>query len=355
MRKVIITVLSGILISSCASVNQFVVTPLGEEPASYSQRFIFSLPRTVFEVKTDYIKSVYIPGPYRKFAEKYLGTLQCINEEKTEWEICNVQVSEFSEPDPLQYYSVNLLKGLFRCDTYFSMVSNGLVIDPSGAVSANALVTPKENTEKTSLTDVTLKMNEIETIDTLYKTIITDSSFVKIPIVRKQKSAKTIEQKAEEAANLILKIRKRRLKLISGDYAVIPEGKALEISLKELDRAENECLALFTGKVYTEKFSRSFFIIPVGGNEKNVIMKFSKSKGWLPKESTEGQEVVMEINYAEGYPLTIDTKSNDKKNTLVYRIPSACVVKISGSDRLLYEGRVMIYQAGELTELPVNK
>jgi hypothetical protein len=355
MSKILVTWIICLLVSSCISLNQFVVTPVGEEPASYSQRFIYSLPQTVLEARMEFEKTIYLPGPYRQYAEKYLGISKFIKEEKVNWEITGIDVSVFSEPDPSQYYSVNLIRGTFQTEKYFELAQQGLVIDPMTAFSSNVTLPTSYQTALPAVLEFSMKRNHKEKTDTLYKTVITDSSFVKIPILRKQKEAKTIEQKAEEAANLIIKIRKRRLKLVTGEYALFPEGKALEIAIEELDRTEKEYISLFTGKTYTERYSRSFFIVPSGNDEKTVFMNFSESKGLLPKESHEGKAVAIELKPNEGYPIGISRNEQIQKNTLYYRVPATCLVQITGTNDLLFEGRMSVFQAGSIFTLPLKK
>jgi hypothetical protein len=354
MRKIFISGIMVILVSSCMSLNQFVVTPVGKEPAVYSQRFIYSLPQSVIEVKIELEKTTYLPGPYRQFTEKYLGMSQFINEKKAQWAITGVNLTDLKEPDPLQYYSVNLLKGSFESDSYLDLTSRGLVIDPMGMISAVATL-PGTQDEFPVIFDLSLKKNHKEKVDTLFKTVIRDTSFVKIPILRKQKEAKTLEQKAEEAANLIIKIRKRKLKLIDGEYKVFPEGQALETAIEELNKTEQEYIALFTGKIYTEKFIRRYVIIPSGGSEKLVFMKFSQSKGILAKDSPDGQPVTLEVNPSEGFLPGLKEYENNTKNTLYFRIPSTCQVRITEAENLLYEGRISVYQAGVVLPLPITK
>jgi hypothetical protein len=342
------------LVSSCASLNQFVVTPVGEEPPGYSQRFVYCLPQTVIEVKVEFTKTIYIPGPYRQYTEKFLGISQYINQERTQWEISTIQLTGFSEPDPIHYYSVNLLRGFFRSENYMDMTSKGILIDPMGMISANTSL-PVSQKEYPAIFDLSLKQNHKEKVDTLFKTVIKDTTFVKIPILRKQKEAKTIEQKAEEAANLIIKIRKRRLKLIDGEYGVFPEGQALETAIRELNKTEKDYIALFTGKIYTEKFLQSYFIVPSGDNEKLVLAKFSEGKGILSKESSEGQDVTLEFSSVEIFPTDIMIENKNPKNTLYYRIPSTCSVRVTEADKLLYDGRISVYQAGDILPLPITK
>jgi len=354
MNKIYITGIILLLVSSCISMNQFVVTRLGDEPEGNPRRFIYSLPQTVVEVKLEYTKTTYKPGPYRQFTEKFLGMSQFISQEKTQWEITGAEMSGSSQPDASKYYSVNLLKGDFQSREYLEMSSKGLVIDPMGMISYNTIM-PEKQIEYEAIYDLSLKQNHQEKVDTLFKTVIRDSSFVKIPILRKQKEAKTLEQKAEEAANLIIKIRKRRLKLIDGEYGFIPDGQALITAIEELNKTEKEYISLFTGKVFTEKFVRSYFVVPAGGNEKLVLTRFSSQKGIITKDSAEGQEVYLEINPLEELPEIIMPESLNQKNTLYYRIPVTCQVKLLQGNNSVYEGRISLYQSGPVLPLPVHQ
>lgn len=354
MNKLFITIISTILISSCASLNQFVVTPAGNEPEGKTQRFMYSLPQTVFEVKVNYEKKIELPGPYRQFSQKFLGITQYIKEEQSKWEITGISVSEFREPDYEQMYSVSVLKGSFQANEYFELTSKGLVIDPMGMLSSNVIIPSKIETDMPAVLEVSMKKNHKEKTDTLFKTMITDSSFVKIPILRKQKAAKTIEQKAEEAANLIIKIRKRRLKLVDGEYGVFPEGQALAIALEELDRTEKEYIALFTGKTYTEKYSRSFYYVPNVESSNEALFRFSEKEGVLSKESIDGQSVTIDVRAMSETNTEIRKNEQIPHNSLIYRVPATCVVAIKESNNLLFDGRISVYQFGRLMVLPVG-
>jgi len=355
MRKIFFSSAIIFLISSCASVNQFVVTPVGDEPAEYLGRFVYSLPQTVLEVSIDFEKTTFLPGPYRRFSERFLGMSEFIETETSKWEIKDVRVSSFTEPDPLHYYSVNILKGSFQADNYFKMISEGLAIDPMGMLFSSSSLPLNMSDNTPQIVDFSMKKNQVEISDTLFKTVIRDSSFVKIPILRKQKDAKTLEQKAEEAAHLIIKIRKRRMKLMTGEYEVFPDGKALEISVEELNKLEKEYLALFIGKIHSETYSRSFFVVPAGGSEKTTLARFSGEKGILPVGSSEGKPVELVFKPIHVFPFDIGGADEIKENTLYYRIPATCALQISDPENLLYDGRLSLFQAGNILPLPIKE
>jgi hypothetical protein len=354
-KSTIIALTVILLIGGCAGQNRFMVTPVGNEPASSKGRLVYSLPQTILEVKIDYQRNTFLPGPYRKYSEKLLGITQVINEEKTEWEITGASVIAYSEPDPDQYYSINILKGDFSGEEFLKLTSSGLVIDPMGLISSNTLIPAEGTNEIPSLMELNLKKSHREVSDTLYKTVIKDSSFVKVPILRKQKEAKTIDQRAEEAANLIIKIRKRRMKLLDGEYNIFPEGQALEVSVRELNELEKEYLALFTGKVITEKFCHSYFVEPSGTTEKSTLMRFSVSTGALSPEAPGGQPVSLEVNPLPGMPVMASGSGKEQVNTLFYRMPGICRVQVLNGTDLIWDSRISLFQAGNIVSLPVNR
>lgn len=352
--KILFAAMFILLVSSCISLNQFVAVPVGEEPGKTSERFVYSLPQTVLEIKLNFTKTTYLPGPYKQWSEKYLGISEYIRQEKVEWALTGAKIRSFSEPDPGQYYSVNQLRGRFQGSSYLEMSSKGLVINPMGMLSKNSVI-PVDEKQFPGIFDVSLKQNHKEKVDTLFKTVIRDTSFVTIPILTKQKTAKTLEQKAEEAANLVIKIRKRRLKLIDGEYNVFPEGIAFEKALDELDKTEKEYISLFTGKIHTEYFSKSFFVVPAGQNEQVKLTKFSRDNGLLPVESDLGKLVTIDLSVAGNLSTGLNPDNSKNKNILYYRVPATCTLQIKEEERLLFDGRVSVFQAGEILPLPVNK
>jgi len=241
MRKSIFVISLIALLSSCGSTNMMQVTKLGSEPQEYIQRAISVLPQTVLSVKVEFEKETYIPGPYRLYTEKFLGLKDFIAEPGFSYRILNVDVQSFTEPDPEEFHSLNLIEGKMDWDQYLRLSKYGFILDPSSNESQELSMEESGNFAETPFfTDMSVKRNLTEVTDTLYKTIISDSAYVRVPVLRKQREAKTIEQKAEEAANFIIKIRKRRFKLLAGQYDVFPEGRALAISVEELDKLEKE-------------------------------------------------------------------------------------------------------------------
>ncbi len=359
MKKYFLISTLVIILMSCVTPEKFQVTNIGEEPEVYSQRFIYNLPRTVLRIKIDFEKETFIPGPYRMFSQKYLDLTDYIIRAETKWRITGANISAFNEPDPLHFYSINLITGSFPSTQLLKLSKEGLIIDPNQGIGIGTEnIASDKIIEPPYFTNLSIKEIYNDISDTLYKTIIRDSSFVRIPVIRKLREVKTSEQKAEAAANFLNEIREIRFELLSGDANVFNQGLALETAVKELNKLEKDYLSLFIGKRFTQQYSRSFIITPAGTAENLTFMKLSASKGILPADSPEGEAVTIEIS-----PVGIteilkknlpQTPVKETFNTLYFRMPEVSTIRLVQKDKPLYESRFTIYQAGSFLNLPVN-
>ncbi|MGC9341859.1 MAG: DUF4831 family protein, partial [Bacteroidales bacterium] len=244
-------------------------------------------------------------------------------------------------------------------DQYLRLSKYGFILDPTNNINQEiGLESSGDFPGVPVFTDLSVKRNLTEVTDTLYKTIISDSSYVRVPVLRKQREAKTIEQKAEEAANFIIKIRKRRFKLLAGQYEIFPEGRALAISVDELDKLEKEYLELFIGKRIKQTFRRSFVITPESlKSEQNfVVARFSPFTGVVDAEGSSETPLNLEVaplGKLKSLGTTIQPYQT-AENTLIYRIPDLADVTLSIQSEVLYQGRMQIYQAGEKVGYPVS-
>lgn len=72
--------------------------------------------------------------------------------------------------------------------------------------------------------------------------------------------------------------RSERVKLLGAENNV-PDGKSLEIILKEFDQMETNYLSLFIGKKETRKVKEVVTCMPVKADEPVVAFRFSEKEG----------------------------------------------------------------------------
>jgi hypothetical protein len=245
---------------------------------------------------------------------------------------------------------------------FLQLSENGLVLIPVSQkpsfLSTGQSGFEEEDTEY--FRDRSVKPNLIEKSDTVYSLFETDTGFVKVPHVQLKNRYKTLDEKAAEAAAFIVKIRKRRFKLLSGQYDVFPEGIALEYAVNELTRLENEYLSLFFGKTVTKQVRRTYTYLPPGEDAEelaDVLFRFSSAKGIMPEKDLTGSPVtikVKKLNPENPFKSMDVNNGSEDVSDLIYRIPVPCQVEVSDEMHSLGSTKLFIYQLGPLVRLPDN-
>ena len=338
----------------CQPASKLLVQPAGSDFKPSGSGFFYSLPRTVLEVKLGLVHSVYIPGPYCQFSMQFLGIEGVQLERKDEWSIESASVNSFLESDPDHIFYAGFTAGRPMIPELLTLTSNGLIFLPNSTF-INSIKLPFVNSGiKDSIWFTNLSMDYFysQKTDTLYKTVLRDSTLVHIPVLKKEEVQKTDEEKAKEASNAIIKLRKRRFKLLSGEYNFITEGAALEIIVRELDRMEKEYLSLFLGKHFSESQFYKHYIIPTLKTETETICRFSNEQGIIPAETKSGMPVNITI-IREGTASGPDISTTAAENSLYFRIPENSTLQLSLDNKAISEKRLAIYQFGKIQVMPV--
>jgi uncharacterized protein YeeX (DUF496 family) len=360
MRVTILLIIALVVFNSCTVSSKIITVKVGEEPKEYTQQMIYSLPQTLYKVRVQLEKQSMIPGPYYIYAEHFLGLKEVITKPSISYRIDKVNVESLSEADPEQFYSINTIKGDFNASGILALSKQGYILDPNNSVKQEFGVFKSEtnNGELPSVQGLFLSENLKTVTDTLYKTIITDSSYIQIPIVRSQQEAKTLEQKAEEAAKLIINIRKKKFRLLSGVNEYMPDGKALEIAIKELEKMEDDYVKSFTGRVIKESTIYSFIVVPETDSDlqKYTLSYFSSASG-LSKVEGNSYPIVFEVKALNKTQKVEENSTSglngENYNQLYYRIPDVAEIRVLLGDYELHKSRQSLWQTGSIVSIPV--
>ena len=322
---------------------------------------VYSLPSTSLHLAVEAEREVYTPGPYAKFAKKYLG-LDIDVEPYEKYNLLSVKVTPYLEADMNKRYVANLTGLDALSSTFFQMTSQGLVImsdQNKGDSEYWRFPTLAENHSSTGV-EAAQTFTSVET--TLYKNVKNaQGGYDKVAIQQSQVVEKSLEKKAQEIANEIFKLRKQRVQIITGDTDATFSGEALGAAVDEITRIEQDYLSLFIGRVETATQSMGFDVVPKQENERQmyVALRVSDKQGLLMPDNVSGRPIVLEIT-----PEIVSTpavSSQDLSNVktkkpnmgvIYYRVPAICTVKIIDGQELLLQTRIPVYQLGDTVELP---
>lgn len=320
---------------------------------------IYSLPMAEIKIKVVTETEYFFPGPYNKFADKYLTIKGASNEASQFSEIKDVSFLPFYNADPKSSFIISSKKPVAA----ISFAQNGMILNygeisiPQNNVQNDYYLNIPEYLNTSHLfPDMSIKRNFSNITDTTYKVVQIDSIFQKIPIYNKTITSKEFEQKAEEAANFVIKIRKRKFKLMAGLFDSETPPKNVDRMIAELDSLEAKYLQLFTGK--TEKITNEYYftIIPNANIKEQKITLFR-----IDEQDNNPIPVYLEISNSETfsevelfYQRQEKLHKKDKTKGLYYRIPGYGVVKVTALNHIYAEQTIMIPQYGYLNYLPAK-
>jgi len=353
-----------LILAGCSTVEYYQKgRALSESDQLPANSLIYALPKTSLIVDVTVKRTMYKHGPYYRYANKYLGITEVSSEDWAEWTISDIRINADEEVDPDQYYMLES-NGPLELNA-MALTKSGLILTPNPELYTDKPVIQavvSEKPEPLFHTDLSVKRNFKLVSDTNYRFIETDTGFVEVPYLYERTIKLTLEEQAEEAANFIIKIRKRRFKLMSGQYDVFPEGVALQYAVENLTILEKEYLALFIGKFVDEEYNATYRYVPhsTPSGTPHLLFKFSSESGLTPASHPTGEPVFLELKKKDTTDL-IDNltykepvEGVEEVKPLFYRIPDVVNIRITNGDNVLAEKDVMVYQFGQIVRMPVN-
>jgi hypothetical protein len=341
--------------------SKTVILPLGDTIHLTEGSLVYGLPLTVFKINVEMEKTSEKPGPYSKFAEEMLGIKNAITQESEYWSIKGITVKQYEELDPSEFYII---------ETNTLIQSNALALKKSGLIlDINPVL--YEKTDGANFTNETyerqfkfldLGADEyfVNQTDTAFRLVNVDTAFIKIPYLVERKKQFTGDQLAEKAAKTLLELRDGKHLILTGEANVFPQNGA---AIDEMNRLEKEYTALFAGKIWTEHKSFSYTLIPQKEMKGKpvTLFRFSELTGAANASAKNGIPVLVDLIPAQKTKdLTIILKQSPniseapKFDRLYYRIPDVVTINIRIGEDTIYNSRKLIYQFGEVVQLPAN-
>jgi hypothetical protein len=337
-----------------------IVLPLSDTITITEGSIVYGLPRTVFTVSVEMGRTIETPGPYAQFASDLLGLNDVIENKNEFWSLESIRVKTHEELDPSEFYVIES-NTLFQTNV-LALKKEGLILDlnPELFYPFDGKMRTREP-EASQFQSFDLGSDEYYHLqrDTAYKRVSVDSAFIRIPYIVEKKKRLPVEQLAERAAKKLMEIREGKHLILTGETNVFPQSDA---SLNEINRLEKEYTELFTGKTHKEIRTYTFQIIPVKEMIGKPVLLFHFSELTGPVSSNiKGAKTVMAefipeqkikdmtlLNKAQASP---DAPKYDK---LFYRVPDVVNLKITQGYEVLYSSRRLVYQFGEVIQLPAN-
>jgi len=361
IKKVILAAL--LLVSLGGIKAQINVYKVGSSAIpSPSDGLFYALPQTVIQVDIIVNKVQKIKGPYSEYADQMLGLSKVTTANSTEYELQDILLTSYNEPDPSEYYFIQMpekLKDRKAIELFLS--DDGVISGASTLVQTSTNKRQRSIDLSTSRIDIPEFANPsvFERMDTVIKRISLDSTIIEQKFFRKTSAAKSVEQKAREASEFILKLDESMYNLINGYQEVNYEKGTMEFMYNQMNSMKQDYLELFKGVTSTSMESFTFYYVVDKSIPSDTLCRFSVSKGILPKSSAAGDLVQIQassLNKTNALNTESEKRNAGQYNShgLYYRIPDKANVAVKVGGQVKLETQFTINQLGVVTFLPAT-
>ena len=334
----------------------------------------YALPRTVIRIEVTIDRVENYKGPYADYAEKYLGLKNVVTANSVEYKIADIQVTTSAQPDPDQYYFVEM-NGRLSKNTQEGMMAlteSGLIIGTNPGAGDTVTEEQKFITRQTvpliheedvfpEIFRYSSDVNFFEKVDTIIRKVNIDTMSLERQYLKRTMVEKSPDQKAKEAADYISKIKDNRFNLVSGFQEVNYNKETLEYMDTQLTTLLKEYMKLFTGISIHKTESFIFYYTP-NPNQVNAevpIFRFLKSKGAIDLDESGGKIVTIKVQRSGTTGAVANYQKRGegagKAHGFYYRIPELARVTVKVDENLQKETQCLVSQLGVISSLPPSR
>jgi len=362
---IICVLFASFLLIRCSSIR--VVHIDKDKVPEKTQGHYYALPQTVLIINVSVKKTDKIKGPYASYASKYLGLTNVITQSTTSYDISEISINTYVEPDPDQYYFIKT-KGKFHdIINYLEFNEAGLINsinEPSNnnASNTSSLINDDNTNQQIELfAKLSAENNLYEKVDTIIEKVNLDTITIEKKILKKTLVEKSMEQKSKDAADFLMQLKEAKYHLLNGYNEVNYTKESIEYMNTQLDKMENEYLTLFAGLTVTHNLKFSYTYVPDENEISRPLFKFSPKEGILEVDDNNTAGDTFLVNVFRNFEIEKLSYyfANKEKLTnshgIYYRIPQYSKVTISKNDLNYADVNLLIAQFGILTNLPPKK
>lgn len=314
--------------ASGQSVSKLAVTKADEYGLSYS------LPQTAVDITLQAKCVTRKPGEFYNYAERYLGreaASKAVKEASVDWTVTGAEMSVRGYvPQGAEQYLMQFKGG----NAVFVMLS-----DEGTPLAINTESVQEPTVAATRLNASPLTLSPL------------DGVAVRHAMTEDMVAGSSVAKRAQLAADQIMQLRQSRQDYLTGQAETMPDGKALEMILANINAQEEALTAMFLGTVQTRTDVTTVTYIP-GANSKGdvVIARLNPRKGFVDADDLSGAPVYLQYAVTRRGELPVTDKGEVKKfpkGGIPYCIPGNAAIALE------YDGKTLLKQDLSVAQLGV--
>ena len=301
------------------------------QPGVTSEGAVYFLPQTALRITVRTEKTVYTPGDFAKYADRYLRLQDVSEETNVSYKVNAVDFSVIGVPDTAKCYAVT-----FNAKTSATNVvlgDDGILLAINAEPHKVQSTVPFKSAPK--------------------PTPVNPRKFMSEEILAAGSNAKMAELTAQE----IYDIRESKNLLTRGQADKMPtDGEQLKIMLNHLTEQDNALTQMFSGTITKDTTEQVFVYVPRGEVNKQLLFRFSQRLGLVDKDDLAGSPYYISVVDQKSVPAPAPIEDKKKKKELeqgngVYvNVPGKIKVTISKGNDVISDKDVTAGQYG-YTEL----
>lgn len=276
----------------------------------------YSLPQSYVEITLEAEQTICTPGEFYNYAERYLGTeaaRKAVRRASTGWKLLSAVIVPKSEiPDGAEQYLMQFKGG----QPVFVMLS------------AQGVPLTINSEEVPAATDTP----ELPTPRELSKSPLEGKS-ARYAVTEEMLQSSSLAKRAQLAAEQIMQLRQSRQDYITGQADKMPDGKALELILQNINAQEEALTAMFLGSIQTSTEVTTVSYTPGDESESNVVIaRLNPSKGFVSANDLSGAPIYLDYTVKARGEMPLDDKGKEKtfpKGGVPYCIPGSAQFSVN--------------------------
>lgn len=316
--------------------------------SAHAQEVAYALPRTTFSIEVEAVQEHFYAGPYAGFAQKLLN-MKVSSADAVSATLTRTVIKPCIEADPSAWLTSDADNALLT-----SFAAQGLIIYKGGPQKEGEWLYPVPGTP--SFNSALTTEPEKTVTEIVFQEVQTDTGMVSVPVEHKALVEKTLEDKAEAAAEMILLLRKDRLDIVTGNTDATYYGNSMEVALAEISRMEKEYMALFEGYTVKKSFKAIFEVTPSAEDHVYKYPAFRLREDGFTEDGVKGVPYYLELEpeLSQAQPEDQSAQKKGKGSVIKYRIPVISKVTLTRDGEPVASARIPVYQFGKESQIIIN-
>ncbi|MBR1395784.1 MAG: DUF4831 family protein [Prevotella sp.] len=268
------------------------------QPGVTQEGATYFLPKTAIRIAVTVEKTVYTPGDFAPYAERFLRLNNVSTQPSTTYRIVSVKQTAIGVRDTSKAYSVKFNNKTSAIN--LALADDGVILAVNAQPVPLILPTPFQPAQKPATVNPRQFMNE--------------------EILAAGSTAKMAQLTAQE----IYDLRDSRSQLIKGQADFMPkDGEQLKMMLSQIDRQDQALTSLFAGTTVRDTTEELFIVRPGEELQKLPLFRFSKRFGLVDADDLSGTPFYINIQNLTQLPASDAEQGAKKKkaeNGLYYNV-----------------------------------